>query len=61
MNDFTTDELEDILNGNMTLHPHTYQKLRDKIQSLIDNYCEHKRTYYSNGVKFSCNECKEIK
>ncbi len=41
MNDFTKEELENILNGNVTLYPHTHCNLVNKIQSMIDNYCEH--------------------
>ena len=41
MNDFTKEELENILNGNIELYPHTYRELRSKIQSMIENYNQH--------------------
>lgn len=52
MNDFTKDELNILLlemniviqrttkEGILSISP-IYFKLRDKIQSMIDNYCEH--------------------
>ncbi len=44
MNDFTKDELETILycvDVVSNVENTDEQKLFDKIQSLIDNYCEH--------------------
>ncbi len=60
MNDFTKEELENILNGNVWHYPHTYQSLRDKIQSLIHNYCEHECTYDGSGCVQVCRDCGEI-
>jgi hypothetical protein len=50
MNDFTKEELQIILleinininrhKGLLTVAP-SYQALKDKIESMIDNYCEH--------------------
>lgn len=36
MNEFTREELENILNGNVTIYPYTYCNLVNKIQSMID-------------------------
>lgn len=44
MNDFTKDELELIylyVKGNIRTWP-----LADKIQSMLDNYCEHRKDVY---------------
>ncbi len=43
MNDFTKDELRTIISMVNASNPHGatyYSELRDKIQSMIDNYCE---------------------
>jgi len=52
MNDFTKEELENILNGNIEIYPHSYFHLRAKIQHMIDNYCEHETDGpgYSPGI-----------
>ena len=54
MNDFTKEELQlahEYLRGNTRTW-----KLADKIQSMIDNYCEHDyRT--SNESHFKCKDC----
>lgn len=63
MNDFTKEELENILNGNVELYPSTYQALRDKVQIMIDNYCEHSWvfSFSANGSCVKCVKCnKEI-
>ncbi len=48
VNEFTKEELEDIVHLINDAHKGTQKhglewgfKLRDKIQSMIDNYCEH--------------------
>ena len=62
MNDFTKEELMYILKIMDHCYLDAYgQELGRKIQSLIDNYCEHPQTYYSNGVKFDCMDCKKQK
>ena len=42
MNDFTKEELELILDGFPGTMYKEYMPLIDKIQSMIDNYSEHK-------------------
>lgn len=72
MNDFTKDELEIILlDMNINIRrttvltvAKTYFELRDKIQSMIDNYCKHKWAVYrgeNNEGYPQCSKCKEIK
>lgn len=45
MNDFTKDELKtlsDILTLDLDdINPSCQEKLQNKLQSMIDNYCEH--------------------
>ena len=43
MNDFTKKELESIhyCLRQMQIHIDGYDKLKQKIQTMIDNYCEH--------------------
>lgn len=69
MNDFTKDELNIILlemniviqrttkEGVLSISP-IYFKLRDKVHSMIENYCEHK--WYSGGNRpwLHCIKCK---
>ena len=54
MNDFTKEELERILDV-LDINPWDLNEvLMSKIQSLIDNYCEHETdgyTYYKSGDK----------
>lgn len=62
MNDFTREELETLLCGLSHLNevnPDGEVILKNKIQSLIDIHCEHQQTYYSNGVKLDCMDCKK--
>jgi hypothetical protein len=51
MNDFTKDELEELYFFTC-VHKNRYQveypqELLDKIQSMIDNYCEHEETNHN--------------
>jgi hypothetical protein len=71
MNDFTKDELEIILNGllwrDATILPiDRPEKLKSKIQSMIDNYpnpkCDHEfklcRCFYGvDENRYRCNKC----
>ncbi len=57
MNDFTKEELEQIMHGlyhaNISDWP-----IAKKIQSLIDNYCEHEWGEDPNdGHGWMCSEC----
>jgi hypothetical protein len=69
MNDFTKEELQMLhldmcinINKAPPLNPAPcYVELRDKIQSLIDNYCEHKSPYevnYGETSFYFCDNCK---
>ncbi len=63
MNDFTKEELKELMNGVWCRHQvHKMpinQNIYDKIQSMIDNYdksCEHKSTNYDDGLYY-CDDC----
>lgn len=68
MNDFTKEELKDILHLIKDVHKGTQKHglewgfdLRDKIQSMIDNYCEHtKRQYYEHVSVYECEHCSMV-
>lgn len=73
MNDFTKEELEyifycvDIVTHKNDEHD-VYGKLEDKIQSLIDNYCEHEsdgniwegNTDNNMPNEFRCVKCRKF-
>ena len=62
MNDFTKEELEEIkkciewFDENRVVGFHN--QLCNKIQSMIDNYCEHEIEQNDDG-KYWCKICKE--
>lgn len=60
MNDFTKEELQMLIHGiHLSIDEHTqhrYATLYNKIQSMIDNYCEHNRTQTKLGVTV-CLDC----
>lgn len=68
MNDFTKEELEHLYQmasdacGDYNEPDLTY-KVRDKIQSLIENYCEHEWTFLryidDDGGYSVCFKCKK--
>jgi hypothetical protein len=60
MNDFTKEELENILNGNVEIYPSSYSELRNKIQSMIDNYCEHNHHTNHQSNCDICDECHKV-
>jgi hypothetical protein len=68
MNDFTKEELEEIIESFNWIESETSwdwkHKLRNKIKSMIDNYCEHTWFFYLNSKANSalrCHKCdKEI-
>ncbi len=67
MNDFTKEELEEIVESFDWIESETSwdwkHPLRNKIQSMIDNYCEHTWFFYlsSNGSRLKCHKCdKEL-
>lgn len=62
MNDFTKEDLQNILNGNVELYPHTHIDLRNKIQSMIDSFCEHEwRCWDDVHNTRECMKCGEEK
>jgi len=62
MNDFTKEELIEILNGLDDYYLlHSELKIGVKIQSMIDNYCEHHGSYkfsYGESRINYCDKCK---
>ena len=63
MNDFTKEQLEEILDGlddYWRLQPEN-SIIMDKIQSLIDNYCDHKKietgAYSRSHPPKKCDAC----
>ncbi len=61
MNEFTKEELEDLL---YCVKDHTgyqgdsiHKNLIDKIQSFIDNYCEHEKVVPNYDCKTQCYKC----
>ena len=63
MNDFTKEELEK-LRYAITNYDYCDDKLNDKIQSMIDNYCEHEFDMTdwvndSSGCRwYECKKCE---
>lgn len=61
MNDFTKEELNELLDcigwklGEGHRNPNITFSLEKKIQSMIDNYCEHKNI----APEYSCIMCYE--
>lgn len=66
MNDFTKDELIEILlvfNESIvsSTQPESTHVLRDKIQLMVDKYCEHSWAFYisPHGNAVRCNKCNK--
>lgn len=70
MNDLTKKELECLENAihlqlsEKSMSQINYDRrvgLRDKLQSMIDNYCEHsKRQYYEHVAVYECEHCHMV-
>ncbi|HCJ1045989.1 TPA: hypothetical protein NQN30_000378 [Legionella pneumophila] len=69
MNDFTKDELGIILlemnisinrNGGILKIADSYIDLRDKVESMIDNYCEHEPEGDWHVCVDKCKKCGVI-
>ena len=63
MNDFTKEELEDIYEAVMDTDIAMFLHLPKKIQSLIENYCDHDineklNTSHAGIENFRCNNCQ---
>ena len=63
MSDFTKDELENMWNCvdlyiNDVDHP--YQHLLDKLQSMIDNYCDHECPGDGQCLANICDRCARM-
>jgi hypothetical protein len=68
MNDFTKEELE-IIHLDMTVYAkrwyplkeaQNHQDLRDKLQSMIDNYCEHDGKIGKDYPGEKCMKCRRM-
>jgi hypothetical protein len=66
MNDFTKEELKQIsiglswwFQGCGFMQEEEYKPLVVKIQSMIDNYCEHSYRSVGNHPWLHCIKCKE--
>ena len=68
MNDFTKEELQIILlDMNTYIHragiltvPKHHMALRDKIESMIDNYCEHENYKEDEWMVKVCQKCRKV-
>ena len=68
MNQFTKEELQN-LNGGLSawigetnFYPAELPALQQKIQAMIDNYCEHDGEIYRDSMMVDiCSECGKIK
>lgn len=73
MNDFTKDELEICKDGiewmlyegampHNKVEANEWRKVKDKIQSMINNYCEHENIGSSSEVNYVyfCRNCDKI-
>jgi hypothetical protein len=65
MNDFTKEELEllsAMIHHSMCCHDHEDGKaLRDKVQSMIDNYCICTNTDNYTDTIIKCVKCCKVK
>lgn len=55
MNDFTKEELEWLQSDHWSCGAN-FEGLYEKLQSLIDNYCEH----LDSNISFVCEDCGRI-
>ena len=65
MNDFTKDELQELSYGlsyilEATGHDELNIALQKKLQSLIDNYCEHNWFMVEGLTRVKCKKCGEL-
>jgi len=61
MNDFTKEELIDIYDALMDTSIAIYEDLPSKVQSMIDNYCEHELCDIDYDYQpLRCRSCKEV-
>jgi len=65
MNDFTKEELMNLSDAILYCRLESRREklllIRDKIQSMINDYCEHKWTFYisPHGNSVTCNLCNK--
>lgn len=59
MNDFTKEELETIENRLQRTQLISNDPLVNKVQSMIDNYCEHEKTEWVRDAMLVCENCRK--
>lgn len=61
MNDFTKEELQHLHDAVREYDCTDWQDdLAEKLQSMIDNYCEHEKMEFDGDVYgYSCKKCEE--
>lgn len=67
MNEFTKEELQELkrclkymITGHVTPYSALTINMKKKIQSMIDNYCEHTRQMPNYNIQTQCADCLEI-
>ncbi len=64
MNDFTKDELDYIrdyiFNGAASIRFDNHESLKNKLQSMIDNYCEHYGEIGKDYPGEKCMKCNRM-
>ncbi len=64
MNDFTKEELKELIlfvDGGIRHATHAVE-LRNKLQSMIDNYCDHIWIFHLKlpGSSIECRKCQKV-
>lgn len=60
MNDFTKEELEDLLRSHMFQHYNYQDSIYFKLISMIENYCAHKIHENGECLMKICNMCARL-
>lgn len=60
MNNFTKEELEEIMTAMNYWHEDLKTSLHNKIQSMIDNYCDHEDYRKDEWMICVCNKCHKV-
>jgi len=60
MNDFTKEELMDLKRAVLWVDHEHDELLANKIQSMIDNYCEHESEIDIGEAPLICKKCGKV-